>query len=72
MLVYPDFFKVAVSSSGNHENNDLKGRLLLATGDMNNNVHTAGALRLVKEQSGEKAGERAERQRCKQPGLFHT
>ena len=21
MLVYPDFFKVAVSSSGNHENN---------------------------------------------------
>lgn len=76
MLVYPDFFKVAVSSSGNHENNiynrwwsekhhgvkevkddkgnikfeydieknselakNLKGHLLLTTGDIDNNVH---------------------------------
>jgi dipeptidyl-peptidase-4 len=84
MLVYPDFFKVAVSSSGNHENNvynrwwsekhhgvkevvdkdgnikfeydieknseiakNLKGRLLLATGDVDNNVHPANTLRLA-------------------------
>lgn len=84
MLVYPDFFKVAVSSSGNHENNiynrawsekhdgvkevtdkdgnikfeydidknsdlakNLKGRLLLATGDIDNNVHPAGTLRMA-------------------------
>jgi dipeptidyl aminopeptidase/acylaminoacyl peptidase len=84
MLVYPDFFKVAVSSSGNHENNvynrwwsekhhgvkevtdkdgnvhfeydiqknseiakNLKGHLLLATGDMDDNVHMAGTLRLA-------------------------
>ena len=81
MLVYPDFFKVAVSSSGNHENNiynrwwsekhhgvkevtdkdgkvkfeytidrnseiakNLKGHLLLVTGDMDNNVHPANTL----------------------------
>ncbi|SVB88317.1 uncharacterized protein METZ01_LOCUS241171, partial [marine metagenome] len=79
MLVYPDFFKVAVSSSGNHDNDvynanwsekhdgikeiiddegevafeydidrnsdlaaNLKGHLLLTTGDEDNNVHPAG------------------------------
>ena len=84
MLVYPDFFKVAVSSAGNHENNiynrwwsekhhgvkevvdkdgnikfeysietnselakNLKGRLLLTTGDMDNNVHPANTLRVA-------------------------
>jgi len=84
MLVYPDFFKVAVSSSGNHENNiynrqwsekhdgvkevtdkdgnikfeydidknseiakNLKGRLLLATGDIDDNVHPANTLRMA-------------------------
>lgn len=84
MLVYPDFFKVAVSSSGNHENNvynrrwsekhhgvkevvdkdgnikfeydiernseiakNLKGRLLLTTGDIDNNVHPANTLRMA-------------------------
>lgn len=84
MLVYPDFFKVAVSSSGNHENNiynrwwsekhhgvqeiqdtsgnvrfeydieknselakNLKGHLLITTGDIDNNVHPAGTVRLA-------------------------
>lgn len=84
MLVYPDFFKVAVSSSGNHENNiynrwwsekhhgvnemvsnngdtsfvyaieknselakNLKGHLLLATGDIDNNVHPANTIRMA-------------------------
>jgi dipeptidyl aminopeptidase/acylaminoacyl peptidase len=84
MLVYPDFFKVAVSESGNHENNiynrwwsekhhgvkevtdkddkvkfeytidrnsdiakNLKGHLLLSTGDIDNNVHPANTLRLA-------------------------
>jgi dipeptidyl-peptidase 4 len=84
MLVYPDFFKVAVSSSGNHENNvynkewsekhhgvketsdkdgnvkfeysidknselakNLKGHLMLATGDVDDNVHMAGTLRMA-------------------------
>jgi dipeptidyl aminopeptidase/acylaminoacyl peptidase len=84
MLVYPDFFRVAVSSSGNHENNvynhtwseknhgikevtdkdgnvkfefsidrnselakNLKGHLLLATGDRDNNVHPAGTMRMA-------------------------
>jgi len=83
MLVYPDFFKVAVSSSGNHENDiynqnwsekhhgikevtrgdtvtfeysieknselarNLKGRLLLTTGDMDNNVHPANTFRMA-------------------------
>jgi dipeptidyl aminopeptidase/acylaminoacyl peptidase len=84
MLVYPDFFKVAVSSAGNHENNiynrwwsethhgvkevtndkgevsfeydirknselaaNLKGRLLLTTGDVDNNVHHAGTFRMA-------------------------
>lgn len=84
MLVYPDFFKVAVSSAGNHENNiynrwwsethhgvleqisekgdtifkynidknsqlakNLKGHLMLVTGDIDNNVHPANTLRMV-------------------------
>ncbi len=84
MLVYPNFFKVAVSCAGNHENNiynrwwsekhhgvlekvaddgdttfiyqiaknsevakNLKGRLLLVTGDMDNNVNPANTLRVV-------------------------
>ncbi|SDF91278.1 Dipeptidyl aminopeptidase/acylaminoacyl peptidase [Pedobacter terrae] len=90
MLTYPDFFKVGVSSSGNHDNNiygkfwtetyqgveqtkpttvdslgrlhasfvssaptnielakNLKGRLLLVTGDMDNNVHPANTIRLA-------------------------
>ncbi|HEX7486414.1 MAG TPA: DPP IV N-terminal domain-containing protein [Vicinamibacterales bacterium] len=84
MLVYPDFFKVAVSSSGNHENNvynrwwsekhhgvkevtdkdgkvkfeytidrnsdiakNLKGHLLLSTGDMDDNVHMANTMRMA-------------------------
>jgi dipeptidyl aminopeptidase/acylaminoacyl peptidase len=84
MLVYPDFFKVAVSSAGNHENNvynkwwsekhhgiqevkdekgkitfkydiernselakNLKGRLLITHGDVDNNVHIANTLRLA-------------------------
>ena len=84
MLVYPEFFKVAVSSSGNHDNNvynntwsekhhgiqeildkdgkitfkyeisknseiakNLKGHLLITTGDIDNNVHPAGTVRLA-------------------------
>ncbi len=84
MLLYPDFFKVAVSSAGNHENNiynrwwsekhhgvkeqvnekgdttfvynieknselakNLKGRLLLVTGDIDNNVHPANTIRMA-------------------------
>ncbi|TXE07283.1 prolyl oligopeptidase family serine peptidase [Seonamhaeicola algicola] len=84
MLVYPDFFKVAVSSAGNHDNNiynswwsethhgidedeqadgsikykylidtnqtlaqNLKGNILLATGDIDNNVHPGGTIRMV-------------------------
>lgn len=84
MLVYPDFFKVAISSAGNHDNTvynswwsethhgikeemddkgnikykylidknqtlaqNLKGKLLLATGDVDNNVHPAGTIRMV-------------------------
>lgn len=84
MLVYPDFFKVAVSSSGNHTNDvynrwwsekhhgveevvsdsgtvsfkydidknpdlaaNLKGHLLLTTGDIDNNVHPANTYRMV-------------------------
>ncbi len=84
MMVYPDFFKVGVASSGNHENNiynrwwsekhhgvkevvdkdgnvkfeysieknselarNLKGHLLLATGDMDDNVHPANTFRLA-------------------------
>lgn len=81
---YPDFFKVAVSSAGNHENNiynrwwserhhgvteeinakgdttfvyniernsqlakNLKGNLLLVTGDIDNNVHPGNTLRMA-------------------------
>jgi dipeptidyl aminopeptidase/acylaminoacyl peptidase len=84
MLVYPDFFKVAVSSSGNHNNDvynrwwsethhgvkevvsdsgkvtfeydiaknsdlaaNLKGKLLLTTGDVDSNVHHAGTFRMA-------------------------
>jgi dipeptidyl-peptidase-4 len=84
LLEYPDFFKVAWSESGNHENNvynkfwsekyhgvkeeaqkdgtvkfiynidknsdlakNLKGHLMLTTGDMDNNVHMANTMRLA-------------------------
>ena len=84
MLVYPDFFDVAVSSSGNHDNNiynswwsethhgvqeeksakgkisykyridknqtlakNLKGKLMLVTGDIDNNVHPGGTIRMA-------------------------
>ena len=84
MLVYPDFFKVAVSSSGNHTNDiynrrwsekhhgvkevvsdsgdvsfeytietnpdlakNLKGHLLLTTGDQDNNVHPGNTYRMA-------------------------
>jgi dipeptidyl aminopeptidase/acylaminoacyl peptidase len=83
MLKYPDFFKVAVSCSGNHDNTiynrwwseqhhgilekvnagdtsfvfhidtneaiakNLKGHLMLCTGDIDNNVHPANTIRVV-------------------------
>jgi dipeptidyl-peptidase-4 len=84
MLVYPDFFKVAVSESGNHDNavynrwwsekhngvkevisakgdttfqytidknpdigKNLKGNLMLSTGDIDNNVNPANTIRLI-------------------------
>jgi dipeptidyl aminopeptidase/acylaminoacyl peptidase len=84
MLVYPDFFKVAVSSSGNHDNSiynrwwsekhhgvkeiisekgdtsfaymieknpeiarNLKGHLMLTTGDIDNNVHPGNTIRVA-------------------------
>jgi len=84
MLVYPDFFKAAVSSSGNHDNTiynswwsethhgikeekdtsgtisykynidknmelagNLKGNLMLLTGDIDNNVHPGGTIKMV-------------------------
>ncbi|MBE3100341.1 MAG: S9 family peptidase [Planctomycetes bacterium] len=84
LLVYPDFFKVAFSESGNHENNiynntwsekhhgvkevvdkegnitfeysieknselarNLKGRLMLVHGDIDNNVHPSNTYRLA-------------------------
>ena len=79
MLARPDFYKVGVAASGNHDNNiytqwwgesfhgvknnggkfetkiptnidnagKLKGRLLLITGDMDNNVHPANTMRLA-------------------------
>ena len=84
MLVYPVFFKVAVSESGNHDNSiynrwwsekhhgvkemvsdkgdttfqysieknpdiarNLKGHLLLCTGDIDNNVHPGNTIRLA-------------------------
>jgi dipeptidyl-peptidase-4 len=86
MLVYPDFFKAAVSSAGNHDNrvynswwsethhgvkeeidskgkstykykidynqslaNNLKGNLMLIHGDVDNNVHPAGTIRMANE-----------------------
>jgi dipeptidyl aminopeptidase/acylaminoacyl peptidase len=84
MLVYPDFFKVAVSNAGNHDNSiynrwwsekhhgvkevisekndtsfnyliernpdiakNLKGRLMLINGEIDNNVHPANTMRMV-------------------------
>ena len=84
MLVYPDFFKAAVSSAGNHDNNiynswwsethhgvqeeknadgsikykyaiennqslakNLKGNLMLIHGDLDNNVHPGGTIRMA-------------------------
>lgn len=84
MLVYPDFFKVAVSNAGNHDNSiynrwwsekhhgvkevisdkndttftynidknpdlakNLKGRLMLIHGEIDNNVHPANTIRVV-------------------------
>jgi dipeptidyl aminopeptidase/acylaminoacyl peptidase len=84
MLIYPDFFKVAVSESGNHENNiynrwwsekhdgvrevtdkdgkvhfeydidrnsdiakNLKGHLMLSTGDIDDNVSPSNTIRLM-------------------------
>jgi dipeptidyl aminopeptidase/acylaminoacyl peptidase len=84
MLVYPDFFKAAVSSAGNHDNNiynswwsethhgvkeemdddgnvkykyiiddnqslakNLKGHLMLIHGDVDNNVHPGGTIRVA-------------------------
>ncbi len=83
MLVYPDFFKVAVSSAGNHDNNiynrwwsekhhgvyekvegtdttfvykiatnpelakNLKGKLLLVHGEIDENVHPANSMRVA-------------------------
>lgn len=84
MLVYPDFFRVAVSSSGNHDNSiynrwwsekhhgvkemigdkgdtgfvysieknadlakNLKGHLMLSTGDIDNNVHPGNTIRVI-------------------------
>lgn len=84
LLVYPDFFKVGVSSAGNHENNiynrwwsekhhgvkenvsekgdttfayaieknselakNLKGHLMISTGDIDNNVHPANTIRMA-------------------------
>ena len=79
MLDRPDFYKVGVAASGNHDNNiyrqqwaetfhgvtndggcftckvptniekagNLKGRLMLITGDVDDNVHPAGTYRLV-------------------------
>ncbi len=84
MLIYPDFFKVAVSNAGNHENNiynrwwsekhhgvkevvdtagkasfeysiatnselakNLKGHLLLTTGEIDDNVHPGNTIRMA-------------------------
>ncbi len=84
MLVYPDFFKAAVSAAGNHDNSiynrwwseqhhrvqemvsekgdttfkyniatnpqiakNLKGNLMLVTGDIDNNVHPGNTIRMV-------------------------
>lgn len=95
MLVYPDFFKVAVSKAGNHDNSiynrwwsekhhgvkeivsakgdttfkydidknpslakNLKGHLMIMTGDVDNNVHPANTIRLASALM--KAGKRFE------------
>lgn len=95
MLVYPDFFKAAVSKAGNHDNSiynrwwsekhhgvkevvdskgdttftynidknpelagNLKGHLMIMTGDIDNNVHPANTIRLANELM--KAGKRFE------------
>ena len=83
ILTYPDFYKAAVSCSGNHDNSiynrwwseqhhgiqekivqsdttfaysieknqalvkNLKGHLMLATGDIDNNVHPANTIRVM-------------------------
>lgn len=76
ICTYPDFYKVAVASSGNHDNRiynrtwgetyqgigddnhftvdinqtlvkDLRGHLLLVTGEVDQNVHPANTLRIV-------------------------
>lgn len=74
ILTYPDFYKVAVAASGNHDNNqyiqwwgetfhgltkrggiptnmelagNLKGRLMLITGDVDDNVPWVSTLRLA-------------------------
>ena len=77
LLTHPEFYKVAVSSSGNHDHRiakawwpeqymgmpgkqydeqsnfnlagNLKGKLLLVHGDMDNNVNTASSLRMAAE-----------------------
>lgn len=78
IMTYPNFYKAAVVSSGNYDNNiynrnwgetyqgidedlhfsvatvqelakNLKGHLLLATGDSDQNVHPANTMRLVNE-----------------------
>ncbi len=93
MLTRPDFYKVGIAASGNHDNNiytqwwgetfhgvtrktgdkgeltfecriptnielasRLNGKLLLITGDMDNNVHPANTFRLAK--AFQKAGKR--------------
>ena len=95
MLVYPDFFKAAVSNAGNHDNSiynrwwsekhhgvkeivsakgdttfqysidknpdlakNLKGHLMVMTGDVDNNVHPANTIRLANALM--KAGKRFE------------
>jgi len=71
MLTYPDFYKVGVAASGNHDNNiyiqwwgetwhglkhiptnmelagNLKGKLLLISGDVDGNVPFANTLRMA-------------------------
>lgn len=72
ILSHPEFYKVAISASGNHDNNiytkwwgetfhgrghipttpelaeNLRGRLLLVTGDRDTNVHPASTFRLAR------------------------
>ena len=76
ILIYPDFFKVAVSSNGNHDQrvylpawgesylgpeagdnyslasnpelaSNLKGKLLITVGDLDDNVHPANSYQLI-------------------------